>query len=110
MLLTSDINVSEAAYQTGFKNVSHFSKVFIEEYTKLQNMFLKNLMGFKIVGKKRYFKQPSSNTQKSERKTKHSGLKTKYIPYLWHKLYTTNLLTKIYHLWKTKTISTILVT
>ena len=32
LLMTADINVSEAAYQTGFKNVSHFSKVFTEEF------------------------------------------------------------------------------
>jgi len=32
LLMTADINVSEAAYQTGFKNVSHFSKVFTKEF------------------------------------------------------------------------------
>ena len=32
LLLTSDITVSEAAYQTGFKNLSHFSRVFTKEY------------------------------------------------------------------------------
>lgn len=32
LLMTSDINVSEAAYSTGFKNLSHFSRVFTEEF------------------------------------------------------------------------------
>jgi len=32
LLLTSDLNVSEAAYETGFKNLSHFSRVFTEEF------------------------------------------------------------------------------
>lgn len=32
LLRTSDINVSEAAYKTGFKNLSHFSRVFTEEF------------------------------------------------------------------------------
>jgi signal transduction histidine kinase/DNA-binding response OmpR family regulator len=32
LLLTSDINVSEVAFQTGFKNISHFSKVFTKEF------------------------------------------------------------------------------
>ena len=32
LLMTSNINVSEAAYQTGFKNISHFSKVFTKEF------------------------------------------------------------------------------
>ncbi|MEN8120275.1 MAG: ATP-binding protein [Bacteroidota bacterium] len=41
LLLTSDINVSEAAYQTGFKNLSHFSRAFTKEFgvnpSKIQN-------------------------------------------------------------------------
>ena len=32
LLMTSSLNVSEAAYQTGFKNISHFSKVFTKEF------------------------------------------------------------------------------
>ena len=32
LLTTSDINVSEAAFQTGFINLSHFSKVFTKEF------------------------------------------------------------------------------
>jgi CheY-like chemotaxis protein/nitrogen-specific signal transduction histidine kinase/AraC-like DNA-binding protein len=32
LLLTSGANVSDAAYQTGFKNLSHFSKVFTKEF------------------------------------------------------------------------------
>lgn len=41
LLMTSDINVSEAAYQTGFKNLSHFSRAFTKEFgtnpSKIQN-------------------------------------------------------------------------
>ena len=32
LLVSSDITVSEAAYRTGFKNVSHFSRVFLREF------------------------------------------------------------------------------
>ena len=32
LLLTSDIRVSEAAYRTGFSNLSHFSKAFTKEF------------------------------------------------------------------------------
>lgn len=32
LLLTTKLNVSEAAYRTGFKNVSHFSRIFTEEF------------------------------------------------------------------------------
>ena len=32
LLLDTDLSVSEAAYRTGFKNISHFSKVFKEEF------------------------------------------------------------------------------
>ncbi len=32
LLTTSDINVSEAAFQTGFINLSHFSKAFTKEF------------------------------------------------------------------------------
>lgn len=34
LLLASKLNVSEAAYRTGFKNVSHFSRIFTEEFGK----------------------------------------------------------------------------
>ncbi|MBN1132175.1 MAG: helix-turn-helix transcriptional regulator [Bacteroidales bacterium] len=34
LLLTTDLNVSEAAYTTGFTNVSHFSRIFTEEFGK----------------------------------------------------------------------------
>lgn len=32
LLLTTNLNVSEAAYGTGFSNVSHFSRIFTEEF------------------------------------------------------------------------------
>lgn len=32
LLLTSNMNVSEVAYDTGFKNISHFSRVFKKEF------------------------------------------------------------------------------
>ncbi|MFZ4572702.1 MAG: helix-turn-helix domain-containing protein, partial [Bacteroidales bacterium] len=32
LLLTTGLNVSEVAYETGFKNLSHFSRVFTEEF------------------------------------------------------------------------------
>ncbi len=32
LLLNSRANVSEAAFRTGFKNLSHFSKVFTKEF------------------------------------------------------------------------------
>ncbi len=32
LLLNSELTVSEVAYRTGFKNISHFSKVFKEEF------------------------------------------------------------------------------
>ena len=32
LLMSSDANVSEAAFRTGFKNLSHFSKVFSKEF------------------------------------------------------------------------------
>jgi AraC-like DNA-binding protein len=32
LLLTTTYNVSEIAYRTGFKNVSHFSRIFAEEF------------------------------------------------------------------------------
>jgi len=41
LLLTTKLNVSEAAYLTGFKNVSHFSRVFAEEFGKSPSEFRK---------------------------------------------------------------------
>jgi signal transduction histidine kinase/DNA-binding response OmpR family regulator len=32
LLLTTNLNVSEVAYDTGFKNISHFSRVFTKEF------------------------------------------------------------------------------
>ncbi|MFH4964438.1 ATP-binding protein [Gaetbulibacter sp. M235] len=32
LLLTTDLNVSEVAYDTGFKNLAHFSRVFTKEF------------------------------------------------------------------------------
>ncbi|HOW31674.1 MAG TPA: helix-turn-helix domain-containing protein, partial [Bacteroidales bacterium] len=32
LLISSELNVSEVAYETGFKNLSHFSRVFTEEF------------------------------------------------------------------------------
>ena len=44
LLITSGITVSEAAFQTGFKNISHFSRVFTKEFgvnpSKIQNSSL----------------------------------------------------------------------
>jgi AraC-like DNA-binding protein len=34
LLITKKFNVSEAAYRTGFKNVSHFSRIFTMEFSK----------------------------------------------------------------------------
>lgn len=34
LLLNTKLNVSEAAYRTGFKNVSHFSRIFTREFGK----------------------------------------------------------------------------
>jgi transcriptional regulator GlxA family with amidase domain len=34
LLLTTKLKVSEVAYRTGFKNVSHFSRIFAEEFGK----------------------------------------------------------------------------
>jgi AraC-like DNA-binding protein len=34
LLLTTKLNVSEVSYLTGFKNVSHFSRIFAEEFGK----------------------------------------------------------------------------
>jgi AraC-like DNA-binding protein len=41
LLLTTDHNVSEVAYLTGFKNISHFSRVFKEEFGKNPGKFQK---------------------------------------------------------------------
>jgi AraC-like DNA-binding protein len=34
LLLNTKLNVSEAAYRTGFKNISHFSRIFTQEFGK----------------------------------------------------------------------------
>jgi transcriptional regulator GlxA family with amidase domain len=34
LLLTTKLNVSEVSYRTGFKNVSHFSRIFVKEFSK----------------------------------------------------------------------------
>jgi AraC-like DNA-binding protein len=34
LLLTTNLNISEVAYRTGFKNISHFSRIFAEEFGK----------------------------------------------------------------------------
>jgi transcriptional regulator GlxA family with amidase domain len=39
LLLTTKLNVSEAAYRTGFKNISHFSRIFTEEFGKNPSKF-----------------------------------------------------------------------
>lgn len=41
LLLTTTFNVSEVAYRTGFKNVSHFSRVFTIEFGKGPSKFSK---------------------------------------------------------------------
>lgn len=41
LLLTTKLNVSETAYLTGFKNVSHFSRIFAEEFGKSPSEFSK---------------------------------------------------------------------
>jgi len=44
LLLTSDLNVSETAYSTGFTNVSHFSRIFTEEFGKHPRDLRKSLI------------------------------------------------------------------
>ena len=39
LLLTTKYNVSEVAYRTGFKNISHFSRIFTEEFGKSPSEF-----------------------------------------------------------------------
>jgi YesN/AraC family two-component response regulator len=39
LLLTTKINVSGVAYRTGFKNISHFSRIFAEEFGKNPSKF-----------------------------------------------------------------------
>jgi AraC-like DNA-binding protein len=39
LLLTTEFNVSEVAYLTGFKNLSHFSRIFAEEFGKNPSSF-----------------------------------------------------------------------
>jgi len=41
LLYTNDINVQEAAHMVGYKNLSHFSKIFKERYGKLPIEFKK---------------------------------------------------------------------
>jgi AraC-like DNA-binding protein len=42
LLRADDINVQEAAHMVGYKNLSHFSKIFKEHYGKLPGEFKKN--------------------------------------------------------------------
>ena len=39
LLVTTDLNVSEVALDTGFKNISHFSRVFTQEFGKNPSKF-----------------------------------------------------------------------
>jgi YesN/AraC family two-component response regulator len=39
LLLKTKLNVSEVAYRTGFKNISHFSRIFAEEFGKHPSEF-----------------------------------------------------------------------
>jgi len=39
LLLSTELNVSEVAYRTGFKNVSHFSRIFSAEFGKSPSEF-----------------------------------------------------------------------
>jgi len=39
LLLTTELNVSEVAYRTGFKNNSHFSRIFSAEFGNTPSEF-----------------------------------------------------------------------
>ena len=39
LLLSSDLNVTEIAFETGFKNLSHFSKIFMEKFGDSPSQF-----------------------------------------------------------------------
>jgi transcriptional regulator GlxA family with amidase domain len=41
LLLTTKLNVSEVAYRTGFKNVSHFSRIFSKMFGKNPSEFIR---------------------------------------------------------------------
>ena len=41
LLLSTKLNVSEIAYLTGFKNVSHFSRIFSHEFGKNPSSFIR---------------------------------------------------------------------
>jgi len=41
LLSTAKLNVSEAACRTGFKNISHFSRIFTEEFGKNPSKFVR---------------------------------------------------------------------
>jgi len=41
LLMTTGLNVSEVAYDTGFKNLSHFSRVFTEMFGKNPREFIR---------------------------------------------------------------------
>jgi len=43
LLETTDVNVSEAAYDSGFKDPKYFSRLFIEEYGIAPSAFQKQI-------------------------------------------------------------------
>jgi transcriptional regulator GlxA family with amidase domain len=41
LLLTTNLNVSEVAYRTGFKNISHFSRSFSKVFGKNPSVYFR---------------------------------------------------------------------